>query len=178
MKPQMDTDEHGSNEIAEKIIGCVYRVANGLGCGFLEKVYENALFYELTKAGLEVKQQHPILIRYEGVVVGEYVADLLVEGRVLVELKAVQALDDVHTAQCINYLRGTGLVVCLLINFGRPKVQIKRLMGPAAMQGHESGTTDEHGWTQVRVVQCPNSGFTIRVYLCSSVVSMRFLHHG
>lgn len=99
-----------------------------MGNGFLEKVYENALAYEVRKAGLAVAQQHRIEVLYDGnVIVGEFVADLLVEERVLVELKAVKALDDVHMAQCLNYLKATGLPVCLLINFGRPRVEVKRI---------------------------------------------------
>jgi GxxExxY protein len=115
------------NAITEKIIGCAYTVSNTLGAGFLEKVYENALAHEARKAGLRVAPQHSIVVNYDGVVVGEYAADLLVEGKVIVELKAVKNLDDVHTAQCLNYLKATGLHVCLLINFGKPKVEVKRI---------------------------------------------------
>jgi len=127
MKPQMHTDEHRLNEITETIIGCAYAVANTLGSGFLEKVYENALALELRAAGLLVEQQKAIEVRYRNTVVGEYIADLLVENRVLVELKAVKELDDIHLAQCLNYLKATGLKVCLLINFGSPKVQVRRI---------------------------------------------------
>ncbi len=116
------------NEITEKVIGCLYQVSNSLGCGFLEKVYENASVIAIEKAGLRVQQQFPIQVRYEGVVVGDYFADLLVEELVLVELKTVKAFDDVHIAQCLNYLRATGLPVCLLVNFYRPKVEIKRIV--------------------------------------------------
>ena len=124
----MNADARRLDEITEKIIGCAFRVANVLGCGFLEKVYENALAVELRKSGLRVEQQAPIQVMYEGVVVGDYVADLLVEECVLVELKAVKSIDEVHTAQCLNYLKATGLKVCLLINFGRPKVKVKRIV--------------------------------------------------
>ena len=116
------------NEITEKIIGCAYTVSNTLGCGFLEKVYENALAHELRKAGLDIKQQHGIKVSYDGIVVGEFAADLLVNGRVLVELKAVSQLDNIHMAQCLNYLNATELEICLLINFGKPKVEIKRIV--------------------------------------------------
>lgn len=116
------------NDITEKIIGCLYQVSNSLGCGFLEKVYENASGIAIAKASLRVQQQFPIQVRYEGVVVGDYFADLLVEELVLVELKTVKAFDDVHTAQCLNYLRATGLPVCLLVNFYRPKLEIKRII--------------------------------------------------
>jgi GxxExxY protein len=116
------------NEITERIIGCLYQVSNSLGCGFLEKVYENASGIAIAKAELRVQQQFPIQVRYESVVVGDYFADLLVEELVLVELKTVKSLDEIHTAQCLNYLRATGLPVCLLVNFYRPKVEIKRII--------------------------------------------------
>jgi GxxExxY protein len=128
MEPQMDADEHRLNDITERIIRCVYVVANALGNGFLEKVYENALAHELRKAGFVVEQQKGIKVRYDGVIVGDYLADLLVQKEVLVELKAVKTLDNIHVAQCLNYLRATGLKVRLLLNFGTPKVQIRRLV--------------------------------------------------
>jgi GxxExxY protein len=126
----MNTDERRLelNQITEKVIGCAYSVSNGLGSGFLEKVYENALAHEIRKAGLHVAQSEPLTVRYDGVVVGEYEADLFVEGCVIVELKAVQGLDDVHLAQCLNYLKATGLQICLLINFGKPKLEIRRVV--------------------------------------------------
>jgi GxxExxY protein len=114
--------------LTEQILGCAYRVANELGPGFLEKVYENSLAHELRKAGLQVAQQVPLEVRYDGVVVGTYAVDLLVEGRVLVELKACKGLEDAHTAQCLNYLKATGHATCLLLNFGKPKIEIRRLM--------------------------------------------------
>jgi GxxExxY protein len=124
----MNTDEEKINSITEAIIGCAFRVHNVLGCGFAEKVYENALAHELCKAGLSIQQQIPITVRYDGVVVGDYVADLIVEGMVLVELKAVKTFDENHMAQCLNYLAATALPICLLLNFGR-KVEVKRLRG-------------------------------------------------
>ena len=117
------------NEITQAIIGCAYDVSNALGVGFVEKVYENALVHRIrTKTGLEVVQQHPIKVHYDGLVVGEFAADLLVAHRVLVELKAVSMLNEEHVAQALNYLRATGLEVCLLINFGKSKIEIKRLL--------------------------------------------------
>jgi GxxExxY protein len=86
------------------------------------------LVLELVREGLQVKQQYPIAVMYDGVIVGDYCADLLVDHSVLVELKAVKAFDEIHMAQCINYLRATGLAVCLLISFGSSKVQIKRIV--------------------------------------------------
>jgi GxxExxY protein len=128
MEPQMDADERRLNDITERVIGCAYVVGNTLGHGFLEKVYENALAYELRKTGLMVEQQRSIKVRYDGIVVGDYMADLLIEGQVVVELKAVKFVDNIHVAQCLNYLKATGLKVCLLLNFGVPKVQIRRIV--------------------------------------------------
>jgi GxxExxY protein len=116
------------SEITEKIIGGAFAVGNGLGCGFLEKVYENALVYELRKTGLLVEQQYGIEVTYQGIVVGEFFADILVEKCVFIELKAVKTLEDKHFAQCLNYLKATNLNICLLINFGNPKVEIKRVV--------------------------------------------------
>lgn len=126
----MDADERRSelNRITEAIIGCAFRVSNTLGAGFNEKVYENALAHELRKAGLQAAQQHPARVMYDGIEVGNYVCDVLVEDCVLVELKAVAQLANEHLAQCMNYLKATGLSVCLLINFGKPKIEIKRVV--------------------------------------------------
>lgn len=115
------------NTLTERIIGCAYEVSNGLGTGFIEKVYENAHTLEMRKNGLKVMQQYSIKVKYDGVVVGEFAADELVEDAVLVELKAVSALNEEHVAQALNYLRATGLQVCLLINFGQSKIQVRRL---------------------------------------------------
>ena len=124
----MKPDERRLNELTEKIIGCAYEVSNTLGCGFLEKVYENALAHELRKNGVGVTQQQAINVYYDDVTVGKYVADLLVEGDVLVEMKAVRQLDSIHLAQCMNYLKATGLKICLLLNFGKQRVEIKRIV--------------------------------------------------
>jgi GxxExxY protein len=116
------------DKITEKIIGCAYQVSNTLGSGFLEKVYENALAHELRKSGLKAIQQCPIQVVYDGIIVGDYFADIFVEDCVLVELKTVKAVDDVHIAQCLNYLKATGLTVCLLLNFYTTKLEIKRIV--------------------------------------------------
>ena len=113
------------NELTEKVIGCAYEVHNALGAGFLEKVYENALRLELTAAGLEVKQQHPIPVEYRGEVVGDFFADLMVEDKLVVELKAVQSIAKEHEVQLVNYLAATGMDNGLLINFGS-SVTVKR----------------------------------------------------
>ena len=122
----MNADCKRLDEISERVIGCAFTVANTLGAGFLEKVYENALAHELTKAGLMVRQQIAIAVEYDGITVGTYAADLLVEEAVLVEIKAVRALDTNHDAQYLNYLRATGLTVCLLMNFANPRLEIRR----------------------------------------------------
>jgi GxxExxY protein len=114
--------------ITQKIIGCAFSVGNKLGVGFLEKVYENALIYELQKAGLKVQAQVPVQVKYETEIVGDFVYDLLVENEVVVELKAVKALDAVHMSQCLNYLKATELKVCLLINFGKKKIEFRRIV--------------------------------------------------
>ena len=126
----VDADERRAtlDRITQKIIGCIHQVSNALGPGFLEKVYENALAVELRQIDLQVVQQHRIEVRYRDVLVGDFVADLLVEECVIVEIKAVKALDNVHTAQCLNYLKATGLHVSLLVNFGAPKAAVKRVV--------------------------------------------------
>ncbi len=127
----MNTDRSGLTEVSEQIIGCAFVVSNTLGAGFLEKVYENALAHELRKAGLIVSRQHDATVFYDGVIVGAYSVDLLVENKVLVELKAIKTLDAMHSTQCLNYLKATGLWLCLLLNFGNPRLEIKRLVhGP------------------------------------------------
>jgi GxxExxY protein len=128
----MNTDQEKGlrpdhDPLTEVVIGLVFKVANTLGSGFLEKVYENALGIELQGAGLAFEQQVPITVSYQNQVVGSYIADLVIEGILLIELKACRALEDAHTAQCLNYLKAMGLPTCLLVNFGTPKPQIKRL---------------------------------------------------
>ena len=95
---QMDSGEDRVNLLSKRIIGCGLTVLHALGTGFLEKVYENALVYELRKSGLAVSQQHPMVVRYDGIVVGDYAVDLLVDDIVLVELKVAKAIDEIHQA--------------------------------------------------------------------------------
>lgn len=136
------TNHANIDDITSKIIGCAYTVANTLGNGFLEKVYENALAHEVKKAGLSVLQQHPIPVRYDGTIVGDYLADLVVFDQIIVELKAVHKIEDVHLAQCLNYLKATGLKICLLINFGNPHIEIKRIINRGTKEAHL--TADGH----------------------------------
>jgi GxxExxY protein len=96
--------------------------------GFLEKAYENALAHDMREAGLSAEQQKSIAVYYNGIVVEVYVADLAVEEMVVIELKASKTLDAAHTAQCINYLKATGLHLCLLLNFGRPRLEIHSIV--------------------------------------------------
>ena len=121
----MNIDNYKYSDITEKIIKSFYKVYNTLGYGFLEKVYENALFIELEAMGLSVEKQEQIQVYYEGEEVGEYYADLMVEECVIVELKAAETLCEEHEFQLINYLKATEIEVGLLLNFGK-KPELKR----------------------------------------------------
>ena len=116
------------NDITYQINGAIFEVNRLLGPGFLEKVYETALFIELRERGLKAKSQVPIIVNYKGKIAGEYIADLLVEDKVIVELKAVEKLSKLHEAQLLNYLKATGLKVGLLVNFQNKKADIKRFV--------------------------------------------------
>lgn len=113
-------------EITKTVIGCAFEVINELGAGFLESVYEKALLVALRQRGLSVIAQHPIKVIFRGQSVGDFYADILVEDKVIVELKAVKAVTPEHQAQIINYLNATGIEVGLLINFGNPRLEYKR----------------------------------------------------
>ena len=113
-------------EITEKILKVAFKVHKTLGFGFLEKVYQNAMIIELNKEDMKVEFNKPIKVRYEGNIVGEYAADLVVEDRVIVELKAVEDLNKKFEVQLVNYLTATGLDVGLLLNFGKESLQYKR----------------------------------------------------
>ena len=116
-------------ELTGKILEACFEVNNELGAGFLESVYEKALAIALRQKGLIVETQVPLTVRFRGENVGEFFADIIVEGKVMVELKAVKGLAAEHQAQLINYLKATGVEVGLLVNFGRPEVEYKRLYG-------------------------------------------------
>ncbi|MGB7531595.1 MAG: GxxExxY protein [Halobacteriota archaeon] len=115
-------------EITEKIIGAAQRVHNTLGYGFLEKVYQNALVIELRTLGLNVAVEQPIAVHYHGEIVGNYVADIVVDEKVILEIKAVKELSEIHEVQLVNYLKATGIEVGLLINFGRSLTVKRRVM--------------------------------------------------
>ncbi len=114
------------HELTRAIIGCAFDVSNELGAGFLESVYEKAMVVALEEARISVKTQEPISVRFRGQPVGDFFADLLVDDKVIVELKALPALTPQHEAQIINYLNATGIRVGLLVNFGNPKLQYRR----------------------------------------------------
>ena len=119
----MRTLKHG--ELSQKIIAAAHNVHNELGYGFLEKVYKNALAIELHEAGIKCALEVPMSVRYREHVVGDYIADIIVENKIIVEAKAVTELNSIHEVQLVNYLKATGIQVGLLINFGR-SVQVKR----------------------------------------------------
>jgi len=132
----MNTDKTRSTEntillhgdVTYRVIGLAMEVHNKLGAGFLEKVYENALMVAFRREGINAQQQTPIKIHFENVVVGDYVADILIEDKLILELKAVEAITSIHRAQVINYLKATGIRLALIVNFGSPKLQHERII--------------------------------------------------
>ena len=128
VKPQINADERRLAELTVAIVGGSFRVPNKLGCGFVEKGYENSMADELREASLAVSQQVRFNIFHDEVSMGEYLADPVVAGEILVKIKTVKAIDDVHTGQCCNYLKASGLKVCLQMNFANPKVEMKRFV--------------------------------------------------
>ena len=123
----MDTEVDLAS-LTERVLGAVFEVSNTLGAGFLEKVYERVLLRELALRGISATAQASLAVISKGQSVGGYFADILVEDVLVVELKCVERLANEHTAQCLNYLRASGLTVCLLVNFQKPKVEWKRLV--------------------------------------------------
>ncbi len=116
------------NELTYLINGAIFEVSRQLGAGFLEKVYENALLIELLERGVKAEAQVPIKVNYKGQEVGEYYADIVVEDKVLLELKACDSLQKIHEAQLLNYLKATGYKIGLLVNFRHPKAEIRRFV--------------------------------------------------
>jgi GxxExxY protein len=121
-------DYQDLNELTYKINGAVFEVNRILGGGFLEKVYENALLIELHIRGINAASQVPLKVSYKKNNVGDYVADILVENQIILELKTVDEIQNIHEAQLINYLKATGLKIGLIVNFKHPKAEIKRLV--------------------------------------------------
>ena len=126
MKQEKQDEKLLHAELTRSIIGCAFEVINELGSGFLESVYEKAMMIALSDAGLSVQSQKPVKVLFRGKPVGDFYADLVVEEKVMVELKSVKALILEHEAQTINYLNATGIQVGLLINFGKPALEFKR----------------------------------------------------
>jgi GxxExxY protein len=125
----MNADKPGySDSLIERVLNAVFEVSNILGAGFLEKVYERALFMELGIRGIRAVAQASFAVTYKGHHVGEYLADILVEDVLVVELKCAERLTNEHTAQCLNYLKASGRTRCLLVNFQKPKVEWKRIV--------------------------------------------------
>jgi GxxExxY protein len=114
--------------LTERVLGAIFEVSNTLGVGFLEKVYERALLRELTLRGIRAAAQAPLTVTYKGYNVGEYSADILVDDVLMIELKCADRLANENIAQCLNYLRASGLGLCLLVNFQKPKVEWKRII--------------------------------------------------
>jgi len=112
--------------VTETIIGCAYRVYNKMGFGFLESVYEKCLLIELHKAGMDAESQKPIVVYYDNEIVGEFVADIIVNNTIILELKSVRRVVKAHEVQLVNYLVATGKPIGLILNFGESKVEIKR----------------------------------------------------
>lgn len=121
-------DDDLKDPLTGRILSAAFEVANTLGHGFLESVYQKALAHELVLAGLPVEREKAFKIIYKGAEIGTYVADMIVDGRGVVELKAVEALGPAHTAQCLNYPKAGDVKVGLLINFGRPRIEYRRLV--------------------------------------------------
>ena len=113
-------------DLTQKIIGCAYRVYDIMGFGYLESVYEKCLLIELRKIGLKVESQKPIIVHYLNQIVGNYIADIVVENKIIIELKSVKNIVKAHEVQLVNYLTATGLEVGLIINFAESKVEVKR----------------------------------------------------
>ena len=115
-------------ELSYKIIELALEVHNELGCGFLEKVYENALMILLGRESIPARQQAPVEVYFQNKVVGQYFADILVDNKIILELKTVDAVSDVHKAKVLNYLRATGIKLGLIMNFAKPRFEYKRLV--------------------------------------------------
>ena len=128
----MDANEEcpvpANEPLSRRVIGCAFEVSNRLGAGFLESVYENALCMELAAQGIAFQRQVALDVLYKGVIVGSFVADVVAARSLLIEIKAVRTFAPEHEAQVINYLRATGLHVALLLNFGSPRLQVRRLV--------------------------------------------------
>ncbi|MFH0887924.1 MAG: GxxExxY protein [Planctomycetota bacterium] len=126
----MDTNEHKIiyKELSYNIIASALKVHNILGAGFLEKVYENALIIQFKKAGIKAEQQVSLKVNFEGEIVGDYCADIVVDNKIILELKCAESINSIHKAQIINYLKATGMKLGIIINFAKPKLEYKRIV--------------------------------------------------
>ena len=120
---------HANEEnISERVIGCAFAVSNGLGAGFLEVVYHNALAIELKHRQIAFESQKPLNVSYRGLAVGDYIADFVIADTLIIEIKALTSLHRQHEAQLMNYLKASGISVGLLLNFGTPRIGVRRLV--------------------------------------------------
>ena len=126
VKKEFRQDEQDVSELTQEVIGCAFKIHNTLGFGFLESVYEKSILVELSRKGISAAAQEPIQVQYEGVLVGDFIADLIIENRLIVELKSIARLATAHEVQLVNYLTATGIEHGLLINFGPERVEVKR----------------------------------------------------
>ena len=126
----MDTNEEKIlyKDLSYKIVGLAMEAHNKLGYGFLEKVYENALMVLLRKEGIKAERQAPITVYFDGEVVGDYYADILIDNKIILELKAAVNIADTHRAQTLNYLKATGLRLAMILNFGKERLEYERLV--------------------------------------------------
>ncbi|MFH1231228.1 MAG: GxxExxY protein [Planctomycetota bacterium] len=130
MEPRMNTNKHEIiyKDLSYQIIKASFEVHNILGAGFLEKVYENALIIKLRQYGIKAEQQVPAKVCFEGETVGEYYADIVVDNKIILELKCVELITPIHEAQLINYLKATGMKLGMILNFARPKFEYRRIV--------------------------------------------------
>lgn len=115
-------------ELVYQVVGCAMKVHQELGYGFLEKVYENSLMHLLNKENIQAKQQYPVPVHFDSVIVGEYYADIMIENKILIELKTVERITNAHFSQVLNYLKATGIRLGLLLNFGPRKLEYERII--------------------------------------------------
>ena len=124
----MDNDKIVFKELSYKVVGFALQVHNELGHGFLEKVYENAMMVLLRREGITALQQVPITVRFLNEIVGDYFADILVDDKIILELKSIEKINDAHRAQALNYLKGTGKQLAIILNFGKEKLEYERFV--------------------------------------------------
>ncbi len=128
MNVELENNKIVYKDLSYQIIKLILEVHNTLGCGFLEKVYENALIIKFRKNGLEVKNQYPIKVHFESEIVGDYIADIIVENKIILELKCIEQITNINRAQMINYLKATGFKLGMVINFAKPSLEFERIV--------------------------------------------------